>query len=175
MGNQVINIEKLGLKLEILPEFRTFPFKVRSWSTKEELGLEGQFQGNEPISANTEEIQSVKRPFKPLPQTFKKGQSGNPAGKPKGARNFSTMALEVLKQMRTKEGKKLNEQDFIRLGFVPLFEGMTGKQSQKYHKLYMDMIGMIYGKAKETVDHKNDGGKFEPPIITGVRIVKDEE
>jgi hypothetical protein len=30
------------------------------------------------------------------PQTFKPGQSGNPAGKPKGARNKATLAMEAL-------------------------------------------------------------------------------
>lgn len=174
MGNQVIDIQKMGWVVEIMPEFCSFGFETITDSELERLTKLGGFLGLQKHSEKTERIQSGKKPFTPLPQTFKKGQSGNPAGKPKGTRNFSTLALEVLRKMKTKDGKQLREEDFVRLGFVPLFEGMTGKQSARYHKLYMDMVGMIYGKAKETVDHQNDGGKFEPPIITGVRIVKEE-
>lgn len=41
---------------------------------------------------NTDEMQTDK------PWLFKPGQSGNPAGKPKGTKHFSTLLMKVLKE-----------------------------------------------------------------------------
>ena len=43
------------------------------------------------MTKKTDKIQSDDKPWQ-----FKKGQSGNPAGKPKGARNKTTLALQAL-------------------------------------------------------------------------------
>jgi hypothetical protein len=42
-----------------------------------------------PTAENTAQKQQIGRPFEP-------GQSGNPAGRPKGSRNKATLAVEVL-------------------------------------------------------------------------------
>jgi hypothetical protein len=44
--------------------------------------------------ANTVQFQPTKP--EPFPMTFQPGQSGNPAGRPRGARNKKTIALEAL-------------------------------------------------------------------------------
>lgn len=163
----------MGLVVEILPEFCNFAFEVMTDAEFERLSKLGGVLG---LTANSENSgKKERKPFKPLPQTYVKGQSGNPKGKPVGTLNLSTKLMRVLRKMKTKEGKSIQEEDFLRLGLIPLFENMVGKNSPRYHKLYNDMLTQIYGKPKETVDHQNDGGRFEPPIITGVRIIKDEE
>jgi Family of unknown function (DUF5681) len=42
------------------------------------------------------ELESMSRESEQNPTQFKPGQSGNPAGKPKGTRNATTLALEAL-------------------------------------------------------------------------------
>jgi hypothetical protein len=45
---------------------------------------------------------------RPLHTRFKKGQSGNPSGRPKGSKNFSTLLAEALNErvVITKDGKR---------------------------------------------------------------------
>ena len=181
MGNQIIgvNIQNMGLVFEILPEFATIPFKTATDSELETFFKLGGVLGLTKEVENTTSFQHSRVSEKQRAHLkkigFQKGKSGNPDGKPVGTQNLSTKLMRVLRKMKTKEGKNIQEEDFLRLGLIPLFENMVGKNSPRYHKLYNDMLTQIYGKPKETFDHKNDGGKFEPPIITGVRIVKEEE
>jgi len=53
---------------------------------------------------NTVEIQSEEKPWQ-----FKKGQSGNPEGKPKGSKNYLTQLEEAITKYETETGKKLFE------------------------------------------------------------------
>ena len=179
MGNQIIDIKQMGLSFEILPEFCNFAFEVMTDAEFERLSKLGGILGLTKGVENTTPFQHSRVSEKQREYLkrigFQKGQSGNPDGKPVGTQNLSTKLMRVLRKMKTKEGKNIQEEDFLRLGLIPLFENMVGKNSPRYHKLYNDMLTQIYGKPKETFDHKNDGGKFEPPIITGVRIVKEEE
>lgn len=52
-----------------------------------------------PNSANTE-----KKERKPLPHAFKPGVSGNPAGRPPGSKNLTTMVREALQKIASGEG-----------------------------------------------------------------------
>ena len=47
-------------------------------------------------SEKTEKKQSKKGPKKPLPHAFKPGQSGNPAGRPAGVKNYLTQLRELI-------------------------------------------------------------------------------
>ena len=58
---------------------------------------------NDKNTENTVEIQSVEE----KPWQFKPGQSGNPDGKPKGSKNYTTLLEEAIKNYETNKGKKL--------------------------------------------------------------------
>lgn len=104
---------------------------------------------------------------------FQKGQSGNPAGKPKGTKDYKTLFKQVLGELRTKDGKAITEEDFVKAGLVPILDKMMSSQSPRYHRLYIAVMEMVYGKASQNIDVTTQGEKIVPQI-TGVRIVKEE-
>lgn len=104
---------------------------------------------------------------------FQKGQSGNPAGKPKGTKDYKTLFKQVLSELRTKDGKAITEEDFVKAGLVPILDKMMSSQSPRYHRLYIAVMEMVYGKATQNVDLTTQGEKIVPQI-TGVRIIKEE-
>lgn len=104
---------------------------------------------------------------------FQKGQSGNPAGKPPGTKDYKTLFKQVLGELRTKDGKAITEEDFVKAGLVPILDKMMSSQSPRYHRLYIAVMEMVYGKASQNIDVTTQGEKIVPQI-TGVRIVKEE-
>lgn len=103
---------------------------------------------------------------------FQKGQSGNPAGKPAGTKDYKTLFKQVLGELRTKDGKPITEEDFVKAGLIPILDKMMSSQSPRYHRLYIAVMEMVYGKASQNIDLTTQGEKIIPQI-TGVRIVKE--
>ena len=89
---------------------------------------------------------------------FKKGQSGNPKGRPKGSLNRSTIArrwLETTKKGKnpiTGEDEILTQEDVITLALIR--KAMDGDVSA-----YKALMDSGYGTAKDTIDiNTNDVG-----------------
>lgn len=84
---------------------------------------------------------------------FKKGQSGNPSGRPKGSRNRSTVAkkwLEVaqtLKNPITGQNEVLEQQDIMTLALIR--KARDGDVSA-----YRELMDSAYGKAQQHIDQK---------------------
>jgi len=82
---------------------------------------------------------------------FKKGESGNPNGRPKGSRNRSTIAkrwLEVeqnLKNPLTGDTEKMSQEDLMTLALIKKAREGDGGAYQK-------LMDSAYGKAVETKD-----------------------
>lgn len=82
---------------------------------------------------------------------FKKGQSGNPAGRPKGSKNRSTIAKKWLEATRkgknpiTGEDEVLTQEDVITLALIR--KAMDGDVSA-----YKALMDSTYGQAKESID-----------------------
>tara|TARA_R100001015_G_C4587258_1_gene143071 strand:+ start:100 stop:438 length:339 start_codon:yes stop_codon:yes gene_type:complete len=82
---------------------------------------------------------------------FKKGQSGNPAGRPKGSKNRSTIIKEILSlmvQVKDDNGDEVWQSNEYRM-----VQAMVNKAIQKgdvaaFNALYDN----LYGKLKDTVD-----------------------
>lgn len=82
---------------------------------------------------------------------FKKGQSGNPKGRPKGSLNRSTIARRWLEATRkgknplTGEDEVLTQEDVITLALIR--KAMNGDVSA-----YKALMDSGYGTAKDTID-----------------------
>lgn len=86
------------------------------------------------------------------PHKFKKGQTGNPNGRPKGTRNRATVAREWLELLEktnnpiTGEIQELDQQDLITLAVIKKArEGDVGA--------YRELMDSAYGKALQPFDH----------------------
>jgi len=91
---------------------------------------------------------------------WKKGQSGNPNGRPKGARNRSTIARKWLNVMSkvtnplTQEEEEMNQEDLITLALIK--KGRNGDVAAS--KAVLDSA---YGQPKETVDVSTDAPSID--------------
>jgi hypothetical protein len=101
--------------------------------------------------------------------SYKKGQSGNPKGKPKGTLNRSTIAkkwLEVLSQEELEDGvvKWLSNEEAITLALIQ----KARKGDVNAYKALMDSA---YGTAKDTVDiNSNETKSIDfKKLISGIK------
>ncbi len=89
---------------------------------------------------------------------FKKGQSGNPKGRPVGSKNRSTIArkwLEATEKSKnpiTGDLEELTQEDIGTLALIK-------KMRQGDVRAYKELMDSMYGTAKETIDlNTNDVG-----------------
>ena len=89
---------------------------------------------------------------------FKKGQSGNPKGRPVGSKNRSTIVkkwLETVQKSKNQisgELEDLSQEDMITLAILK--KARTGDV-----RAYKELMDSLYGSAKETIDlNTNDVG-----------------
>jgi len=86
---------------------------------------------------------------------FKKGQSGNPAGRPKGSKNRSTIArkwLEATEKSKnpiTGELEELTQEDIGTLALIK-------KMRQGDVRAYKELMDSLYGTAKDTIDLRTE-------------------
>ena len=112
---------------------------------------------------------------------FKKGESGNPNGRPKGARNRSTIAkqwLEVGQKVKnpiTGENQTLEQQDIMTLALIK-------KARDGDVTAYKELMDSAYGKALQKTDLTTDGQQINSaPVInltvkdSGVDLKNEEE
>jgi len=96
---------------------------------------------------NTETKQK-KRRGAPPEYLFKPGQSGNPAGRPKGVKNFTTLfekaVKEVAKKLELGEDPDAVEIEIIKRGIK---EALAGK-----YQFYKDIFDRVYGQPKGNID-----------------------
>ena len=90
---------------------------------------------------------------------FKKGQSGNPKGRPKNARNRSTIAKEILNLVSkgvnplTREEEEMSQEHWLYLSML----NKSRKGDVAASKLILDSA---YGQAKEQIDLNADVPKM---------------
>lgn len=100
---------------------------------------------------------------------FKKGQSGNPKGRPKGSLNRSTIAkkwLEVLSQEELEDGqvKWLSNEEAMTLALIR-------KARNGDVNAYKALMDSAYGTAKDTVDiNSNEKRSIDfKHLISGIK------
>ena len=94
---------------------------------------------------------------------FKKGESGNPNGRPKGAQSFSTLYKKAIAKIA--ESKGIDPEDFeVELVQQAITKGFNGDRS-----FYADTMDRVHGKAMQSIDHTTDGKEIK---IGGFQFVK---
>lgn len=107
----------------------------------------------------------------PIPNSkpFKKGQSGNPNGRPKGSRNRATVAkewLEVAQNVKnpiTGNNEELEQQDIMTLALIK-------KAREGDVAAYRELMDSAYGKAQQAIDHTTKGKEISNTMK--VEVVK---
>ncbi len=96
---------------------------------------------------------------------FKKGQSGNPNGRPKGSLNRSTIvkkwlsALEQAKNPISGDSESMSQEDIITLALIK----KARKGDTQAYKALMDSG---YGAPKQEIKHENDQpSEFKVEIV----------
>jgi hypothetical protein len=88
--------------------------------------------------------------YNPSPSTrFKKGQSGNPAGRPRGSRNYRTLFREAYKHI-AKDLRLGKDPDALLVEILKrgIKEALNGNYS-----FYKDIMDRLYGKPKQTIEN----------------------
>jgi predicted CopG family antitoxin len=94
---------------------------------------------NQPkLSENTEKNQK--------PWLWKKGQSGNPAGRPKGIKNFSTIMDETVREIA-----KINNISPSEVWSVLIKKAYFEAKEGNY-LFYKDILDRYFGKPREKID-----------------------
>ena len=108
------------------------------------------------------------------PKPFRKAQSGNPKGRPKGTRNRSTIvqqwleSSEVIINPLTGKNQRLQQSDIITLALI--------KKARKGDvQAFKELMDSGYGKTLTSVDVTTQGEKLNPiPAINWVKGVDTE-
>jgi len=111
---------------------------------KNEINKERSFKE---IPENTGEVLDNRNPD----GTFKKGMSGNPAGKPLGAKNFNTLFEDGLKHIAKLNGK---EPDDFDMEIIAKAIELARKGDFRFYK---DLNDRRFGKSQDKIDHTTNG------------------
>jgi len=88
--------------------------------------------------------------YNPSPVTrFKKGESGNPAGRPKGSRNYKTLFREAYKHI-AKDLKLGKDPDAL---LVEILKRGIKEALKGNYPFYKDIMDRLYGKSKQTIEN----------------------
>jgi hypothetical protein len=93
------------------------------------------------------------------PYQFKPGESGNPAGRPKGSRNFSTLFNEAIKKIVTEQKIPITDPE-IEMVSRAIIEALKGN-----YVFYRDIMDRRYGQAKQTIETSGE---------TDINLIKKE-
>jgi len=125
------------------------------------------YNGNDFV--NTEQIQNKKMSKEDL-IPFKKGQSGNPNGRPKGSRNRSTIVKEVLQMLSKEDNPLTGQEEWLtneqRMTISILLKALKGDVNA-----YKALMDSAYGTAKDTVDiNSNEKRSIDfKHLISGIK------
>jgi hypothetical protein len=106
-----------------------------------------EFIASQPADASADESYAVGRGRPPRHTQFRKGQSGNPKGRPRGAKNFGTLLNQALdeKVELTVRGKrrKVSKREVI----IAQLVGHSAKADWRALKLLLDMVSDVERRA----------------------------
>lgn len=100
------------------------------------------------MEENTDKITDKR--LENLAPPFKKGESGNPNGRPKGRRNFSTIFYDALESLAKK-----NNMEAVDLETEILEKALLSARKGD-HRFYKDLMDRLYGTATQNIKEESD-------------------
>lgn len=88
---------------------------------------------------------------------FKKGQSGNPKGRPVGSKDYKTIMWEALEKIANDTGKESAEEIYKEI----LMKGAISARKGDY-RFYKDILDRVHGSAIQKNEHT---GKDGEPLV----------
>lgn len=92
------------------------------------------------------------RPFKP-------GESGNPNGRPKGARSFSTLFQEAIEKIANATGQEPGAFE------LEIIEQAVRKARNGDYRFYRDLMDRLHGQPAAKMDLTSAGKPLPQPIL----------
>lgn len=105
----------------------------------------------------TDDLQSESTPKWWL---FKKGQCGNPNGRPKGAKSYQTLFFQALTKLAEDNNMTGKEKEIF---LDILARGITEARKGKF-LFYEDLMNRLFGKAVQPMDLTTGGESLNEPL-----------
>lgn len=90
---------------------------------------------------------------------FKKGECGNPNGRPLGQKNYSTLYREALIKLAESKGQAPDE-----LELELISKGIMNAKSGDY-RFYKDVLDRLLGQATQKTDLTSGGNEITPILV----------
>jgi hypothetical protein len=90
---------------------------------------------------------------------FEKGESGNPNGRPKGRRNFSTIFYDALENLAKKNNMEPDqlETEIVEKALLSARKGDA--------RFYKDLMDRLHGQATQKTDVTSNGETIAPLLV----------
>jgi len=123
--------------------------------------------------AETEKTEKKQKRGRGAPKEylFKPGQSGNPAGRPVGTKNFNTIFNEAIKKIA-----KTQDIDPKSIEIDLIIKGISEARGGNY-QFWRDIFDRNYGKPQQKLDLTTKGDKLNEKLITDEqykRLIEEE-
>jgi len=97
-------------------------------------------------------------------KSYKKGQSGNLNGRPKGVENSKIRLLRLLELSQSKKNPVNGEmEDFTTMELMDMAQIAKGLKGDTV--AYREVLDRVEGKVTQGIDHMNAGKEFPAPVI----------
>lgn len=106
--------------------------------------------------------------YKDIEPRWQKGESGNPAGRPKGIPNAKTRYRRLLELTSKKANPVTGEmEEFTQLELMDI--AIFNKALKGDMVAYKEIMDRLEGKSQQSVDHTTQGDKILP-ILGGISV-----
>ena len=109
------------------------------------------------MEENTDKITDKR--LENLAPPFKKGETGNPKGRPKGRRNFTTIFYDALEKLAEKNGIPADQLE------TEIVEKALLSARKGDHRFYKDLMDRLHGTAIQKTDITSQGQQLGVVIL----------
>jgi hypothetical protein len=129
---------------------------------------------NKTKEEESQEVKTEKKAVKAVKEDnltpWKPGESGNPMGRPKGSKNFSTKFKQAVEVIAKSEEKSVDE------AMLEIFKTAYDQAKKGNFNYFKDLMDRVYGKPVQRIDAKSEVREVSiVKFVDGMRKIADEE